>query len=275
MSKNCTVLVKIFFYDVIALLDSGPPRNCIRKSLVRRFRLPYSKVNGEVLYNATGDEIPVIGVAKLDIDVKGFKMPGTFNVIQNLAHELILGCDFMTSNKVKLDFDSNSVTFGDDLVEKLNYKIPEAHVRTIASVVIPPFTEAIVNARVDEHYKPQTSNIEPIHNLCAKRLALARCVVSPTSNRVVVRMLNFTASTVFFLKRTKIGIIEPIDLETKTEINTIGKTNNITSSESFTNKQSFLSPEEIVDDLGIKINKQLLSPSEYQKLIVCQKIETF
>ena len=126
-----------------------------------------------------------------------------------------------------------------------------------------------MKARVDEHYRPQTSIIEPVHNLFAKRLALARCVVSPTDDKVIVRMLNPTASTVFLKKRTKIGTIEPIDIETKTDINAINKTKNINDTEVFTNKQSFLSPEEIVNDLGIKINKQALSQADYQKLIVC------
>ena len=103
MSENCTILVKIYFYDAIALLDSGARKSVIRESLVRRFRLPHTNVQGEVLYSATGEEIPVTGVANLDIGVNGFKMPGTFNIVKNLTHELILGCDFMTSNKVKLD----------------------------------------------------------------------------------------------------------------------------------------------------------------------------
>ena len=236
MSENCTILVKIYFYDVVALLDSGARKSVIRESLVRRFRLPHTNVQGEVLYSATGEEIPVKGVANLDIGVNGFKMPGTFNIVKNLTHELILGCDFMTSNKVKHDFYSNSVTFEDDLVATLDYKIPEAHVRTIASVVIPPFTEAIVRARVDEYYRPQTSIIEPVHNLFAKRLALARCVVSPTNDKVIVRMLNPTASTVFLKKRTKIGTIEPIDIETKTDINAINNTKNTSDAEVFTNK---------------------------------------
>ena len=268
LNESCCIFVKVNFFDVNALLDSRARKSCLRESIVRRFRLPFTRVEDESLYSATGEEIPVIGIAHLNVDVKGFKMPGTFNVVKNLTHEMILGCDFLKSNQVKLDFEANLVMFGDNLVASPTYKISAAHVRVMTSMVIPPFTEAITIAKIDDHYKfQQTSIIEPVYNLCQKNLALARCVVSPINDKVIVRMLNSTASTVYLKRKTKIGIIEPIEVKSRTDINTVDNEPCGERGRANTKKpMSFLSPDEILNDLGIKINKDNLTAAEYKKM---------
>ena len=70
----------------------------------------------------------------------------------------------------------------------------------------------MIKVKIGDHYKWQTSIIEPVANLSNKRLAMARCIVSPKSNVVVCKLLNPTLESVYLRRCAKIGTTEPIDL---------------------------------------------------------------
>ena len=143
--------------------------------------------------------------------------------------------------------------------------------RTICSLVIPPLSESLVKVKIDDHYRWQTSIIEPIANLSSKRLALARCIVSPKSPTVLCKVLNPTLASVYLKKHSKIGTIEPVDVDSnnvhKQTVNVIETNTDKNGGSKNTSKTNFQSPEEILNELGIKIEKDSLSEGDYFKLV--------
>ena len=127
-------------------------------------------------------------------------MHGKFAIVKNLSYTVIIGMDLLSEHKAVIDVSNECVYFGDHLTATPLCDGPIAHVSTIKTIAVPPYSEALVVARIDSNYKLQTSVVEPIKELHHKRLALSRCVISPTGHQTNIRILNPTSATVY-LKR--------------------------------------------------------------------------
>ena len=180
---------------------------CVRRYRLRR--LPNS--SNRSFFGADGNPIVVRGETDIDIDVNGYRMQGRFKIVKNLTYTIIIGIDILTDHKAIIDVGGGCVYFGDHLTATPLCDGPIAHVSTVRTVVVPPFSEALVLAKIDNNYKLQTSLVEPVKELHQKRLALARCVIEPNEHRTNIRVLNPTSATVYLKKRTQIGTITPID----------------------------------------------------------------
>ena len=117
----------------------------------------------------------------------------------------------MQDHQVQMDYASNTVIFN-NLKSTQMCDEPKTTVETVCSVVISQVSEKVINVKIGDHYKWQTSIIEPGANLSNKRSAMARCIVSPKSNVVMCELLNPTLESVYLRRCSKIGTIEPIDL---------------------------------------------------------------
>ena len=84
----------------------------------------------------------------------------------------------------------------------------DTFVRNQVATVIPPLTEAIIKARIDNNYSMGTSIIEPLANLADRKLAMSRSIVSPKDTFTVCRVLNPTNSTIYVKKNLPLGRIE-------------------------------------------------------------------
>ena len=138
-----------------------------------------------------------------------------------------------------------------------------AHVSTIKTIAVPPYSEALVVARIDSNYKLQTSLVEPIKELHHKRLALSRCVILPTCHQTNIRILFPTSATVYLKRKTQIGTIVPNDEQSidNAEEENVEKRNPVPT-------PTLASPEEILSDLGIEVDKAQMSEEDYTKLSI-------
>ena len=262
---------------MVGLLDSGAVNSCIREAVVQRFGFPRTNIPETNLYGANGEVIPVLGTSRLKVEVEGFRMGGEFKIIRNLSHQLILGEDFLSEHGFDMNFGSRVVTFGNELVAALKQEKPVIFVRTRDSVLIPPRSEVIINATVDRPYRRQTSTVEPVHTLGARKLALAHSVVNVNEkNGVPVKLLNPTSESIYLRRKTKVGIISPLDEklivsnQTSADLNTI-------NSETKTEPGKILSAEQVVEELGVTISKDDTTPTERSKLIrlIAQNADVF
>ena len=132
----------------------GGRRSCIKENIVRRLRLSFLKTENrlEELYGADGTPINIF--------------------------------DFLETNEAKINFSRKGV-FLNNLFAAEICDNSEASVETISSLIIPSLSEALIRTKISDHYKWQTSIIEPAVNLSNKRIAPARCIVSPKSAMVM------------------------------------------------------------------------------------------
>ena len=194
------------------MINIGASLSCCSEECVRRYRLrTLPSSNNRKLCGTNGKSITVTGETDIDIEVNGYHMHARFKIVKNLKHTVIIGIDMLTEHKAMIDAGRRCVYFGDFLVAAPLCDAPSARISTLKIMVVPPFSEVLVLARIDSNYKLQTSLVEPISELHHKRLALARCVVSPTDHTANVRVLNPTSATVYLKREVEIGSITPIE----------------------------------------------------------------
>ena len=220
------------------------------------------------LFGADGNPIQVKGEIDLDFEVEGYHMNARFKIVKRLVFDMIIGLDVLKEHGATIDMINGIVYFGDHLVATPFSSGIEDYITTTKTAVILPFSEAIIAAKIDNKYKLQTSIIERLPNLHLKRIALARCVVSPKNCLVNVRVLNPTSATVYLKRKTKIGTIEPCQVDFVNNVNT--DIDNESTKHQGVGKVSHTlsSPEDILSNLGIKVDREQLNEEDYQKMVI-------
>ena len=266
LDTNC-IYGKISNLSVKMLIDTGAAKSCMDVSTFKRLRLHFDTQDTEdleCLYSANGEPIPVKGIVTVDVNINGLKMPTTFQVLKGLTYPIILGIDFLKYNHAVIDTQNNVVSFHGLVGASFVRKRPDtlAYVRATRSFTIPPLTEAVIQASIDNHYKLQPSIVEPLERLSDKKVGMAEAVVSPSSYFVQCRMLNPTSSSVFFKQGFCLGTIEPIDIP-EHSLNVIDSHTPSPQTAKVTPSNLFQSPEHVLSELEIKIDKEKFSKSDY------------
>ena len=270
LNVNC-VNVKLNSLPIKSLIDTGARRSCITKSVADKLKIPIQTSSSDIdcLYGADGHPIPIFGTVLVDVVINGLRMPTTFQVMDKIIFPVILGIDFLTENHAVIDTSHGIVSFHDDLVATKfvkTVKNSSFFVRMTNSVTIPPMTEALIQVTIDSNYRLQTSIIEPLDELTNRKVALARCVVSPKTHEIYCRFLNPATSGVFLKKGYRIATIEPIEINPKNVINTIETTSTKNTTNAKQNYTTQKTADEILDEIGIKLDKTKLSHNEYHVL---------
>ena len=238
----------------------------------QRLKLKIQPLDGndcDCLFGANGDPIEILGTVSVDVNINGLKMPTTFQILKNLSHSIILGIEFLEQNKAVIDTHRGIVTFHDITGTPFIRRRPDntAFVRAARSITIPPLTEAIVDVTIDRHYSlKHPSIIEPVERLIDKKVMLAKCIVTPKSHVLQCRMLNPTSASVFFKRNYIFGTIEPLGDQCH-DINVIDSQQSPGSSQIHSEKTKITSPEEILKELHLEIDKTKFSKSDYIKLV--------
>ena len=221
----------------------------------------------ECLYGADGKPIKILGTALIDMKINELRVTVLFQVMTNLSHKIILGVDFLKETKAEINIDQGVISFYDSLVA-LSFIKPKGNdnqpVKLKQSIVIPPESEAMVLAKIkDFKGRNKDAIIEPLDDLYKKKIVMARCVVRPTRDTVMCRLLNPTNASVFLVKGTQIGTIESVEIN-----NEKGANLNVLGTEETNKKQSARNKtaDEILGELGIEIDRTNLKHEDYVTL---------
>ena len=243
-----------------ALIDTGAKRNCINHKLMRRLRLPLGINQGKCLYGANNNRIPVLATMDIDITINGLKLTSTFDVIDNLSYDVILGMDIMTKNNAVIDLAEGIVSFQNDLVVATiqnNGNKPIARIKNLYSITIKPNSRAFIPCRIDKRYRWQISMIESLDNLCTKNLAMARAVVNPKSCNIMCEVMNPSGRPIFLKKGYPIGRIEPVVVNEGKDDNA-----NIETEQRSTQQQAPRASEEILKEMGVTLQEDQMTAEE-------------
>ncbi len=210
-----TIQIFVNSRRTIALLDTGAFKSCISGKMADKLGLvpDKSKLTLSALQSAGGECLTITGIVQLSIKINGLVIPFDFQVIPTLSVNLILGIDFLTTTKAKIDLSTSTVTFYDDLVmSPLTTKVKNnpSIVTLSESIVIPPQCEAIIPVDIAACYALQPSIIEPITHFKCRRVILAKCAVEPREHRTMCRVLNANNSAVVLKKGSPVAKISPI-----------------------------------------------------------------
>jgi len=171
------------------------------------------------MFTADGRPMPMRGTIQLTINIQEFQIPVSFCVFSQLQFDVILGMQFLKETKANIDLESQVLTLYGDLVGANLLDNNQTLVRTTDAFLIPPKSECLVPVIVPPEFGPGLAIIEPSVKLHKLQLALARTIVSPLNNRTVCKIMNPTNVARFLRRRTPLGIIQNLSIDSVTVIN--------------------------------------------------------
>jgi len=270
LEHNNFIALKIGYLGVRALIDTGAYYSCVSLQLIKRLKL-YSKIilasRHKRLFTADGSSMHVFGTIQLTLDIQDFQIPITFCVLSRLQFDIILRVDFLRQTKANIDVESQILTLYDDLVGTNLLSDSDTILRTSEAVLIPARSEALIPVNIPCQFGSGLAIIEPSVNLHRLQLALAKSIVTPSHNRTVCKVMNPTNVARFLKRRTPLGVIQKLFLDSVTVIGDDILSPSVKKDCEMDSSIPLVKQLELITEKGITLQQGSLTPDEFQKLV--------
>ena len=149
LPKN-EIRVQIQHKSISALIDTGAIRSLISDKMARNLHLeilPLQPGDNRRLVTANGSLMKVIGRTSVELKINGLTITYDFLILPNITQDLILGIDFLTDNKAKINFVDKTISFLDDWTGTVileHYRSATNMVCLIQQCILPPHSETII-----------------------------------------------------------------------------------------------------------------------------------
>ena len=193
-----------------ALCDTGATISCANKAFIEKVLNVETNITPSHIHTVVGvggEQHSVSGKIDLDICFNGVTVTYSFHVIENLHHSLILGIDFMTDFRVKIDMGNKTMSILDTQVCTISTNVGYARISN--PVTIPPLSEANINIKISR-CSNQEVLVEPVAWLQKHNVQGAKCVVTVRKGKAIMRILNPSDKPVHLSGNKVIGIVTPL-----------------------------------------------------------------
>lgn len=155
IEKN-TVQISIKKTKTFARIDTGASISCISQSFLSKTEFCQSKLllspDFMFIKGVSGQKLKVLGKIVLPISFSGHVFQFPVHVIQSLHHSLILGVDFMQTNKVVINFATNTLCIDNDSASPIicSVETNAGYARASKSYIVPSNSETVLEKLVEE-----------------------------------------------------------------------------------------------------------------------------
>jgi len=141
------VVVKILYRSVRSLIDTGSA-STMSERLARDLRLPVSSTHRgdyKCLFTANGSQLHIVGKCDVRMNFSGLIIPHSVIIVRDLQENLILGADFLSQNKVIIDYSQKIVSIAGDLVRLPLQSATDGNLTVITTrtVCLQPMSETL------------------------------------------------------------------------------------------------------------------------------------
>jgi hypothetical protein len=192
--------------DIEVTIDSGANINCIRPDLI-----DLRSINISSKYQLAGpDKTPLklLGTTNIELKIGDHTFQIPVCVIENLCSTIILGNEFLSANKAKIDYIKKTITLNKHIkTEILNNRFPQT-IKSISNIE-KPITESLNIIKSDINILNTTPNYSIAHCISADLLHNTEL-----SNKITQKYGNMS----FILENTELipGEVTTIDTELRT-----------------------------------------------------------
>jgi len=192
MQKN-TVNVNIRGKKTKALVDSGADISCISTIFLEKAFYANAKLDKSPILFVKGvgqKQLRVLGKLKIPISFNDANILTYVHVVESLPHSLILGHDFLTTNKVSLDFNTNTMCLNEDSSKMYPLVTSAGMVRADNPVVVPANHEMNISVKISRRKTGEIVLVEPIKSQF--EVVSAKCIVQIQKGKSIIRVINPT-----------------------------------------------------------------------------------
>ena len=207
---------------ILGLIDSGAAKSLISEELFNT--LPKHAIvsvccPNTKLYGVTGHPLEIVKLAVIKFQIGRKIRCHTFHVIRQFSHKLILGIDFLTSHKVRANFDNNTIIIGNEVVFLTNsmgqFGNSASVVKTSQKAVIKPMTVTLVKLASRNGIKGNNI-ITPLLNsklFWGENGLSTTCVMVKNEKQLFLPVYNETSRQFTLGRGQVVGLINEIDEE--------------------------------------------------------------
>ena len=163
------------------------------------------------LFSADKSPMEVKATIEIDVKVGGVTFPFVFLVIERLGFDAIFGLDLLEETEAAVRVKDGVLELFDGLTS-VPMSVTGSHilVSTIATVNIPPFSEAIIPTRPNRQPYARDYMMEAEFVAPKASLMVARVLVDGSKRQLLCRVLNPTNRMVKLRAGTIIGKLSPV-----------------------------------------------------------------
>jgi len=228
--------VHVFNKAIFALWDTGSAVTVFSDRILQQ--LPREKIKEcsareKQMYDlrtANGSTLSVSHVQTLPIRTADRTWPQKCIFVSNLGHDAILGVDFMRTCHASIDFDQAHVSLeGGRRLPFLDAQSKRPYVHALSTthtVTIPPLSSKLVKTCFDSRVSQDASMANTYHVTplmagqdTSNDLVVPASVVTATSKRIPVMMINTSFFPLDITKGTRVALAESIRSEQIADIN--------------------------------------------------------
>lgn len=161
----------------------------------------------------SGQKLKVLGKIVLPISFSGHVFQFPVHVIQSLHHSLILGVDFMQTNKVVINFATNTLCIDNDSASPIicSVETNAGYARASKSYIVPSNSETVLEIKVSRRKTDDLVLLEPAQNLASLKLAAAKSLVKIKNLRGYLKVLNPTEKDIKIPYNQLLAVVSEVD----------------------------------------------------------------
>ena len=217
-----SIIVDINNKRINSLVDTGAAISVINgklfESLNNSKKLKIEQSHLKNAQGAGGTLLELLGISWIPLKVGKTEICHAFYVSYDIKYDLILGVDFLNTNKAVVSFEENVLYIRNEKVKfcdqyNLSQSIPVISKETVE---LPPLAQTMIQAKIldNESINPRKyiCIVEPENKLSSKKNILgAKALVSPKDETIPLIFVNLQEKPVTIYKNTKLGHITPIN----------------------------------------------------------------
>src|SRR5208282_2379633 len=204
------------------LVDSGAShcicsgefyRKLLKKKEGSAEKLVIRSENRELLA-ADNSRMPVSISFDAEIKINGLAIPITFDVVDALGYDCLVGVTFLKATEAVIDLRTNTRILYDGLVtaSMTRYSNLTCTVYTASNVIIPAYSECVFPVSTFRSTIRGEHIIEGSLELPSRTLLGARALVDATRKKLPCRVLNPSDKAITLRAHTPIGELSPVTL---------------------------------------------------------------
>jgi len=202
--------------ETAVLIDTGASANFISHNLIEKIIKANPQVRMEpnclTLKLADSHSISTRGTVELHVRIQTREALVQFNVVDNLAYPIILGCTFLRHERIILRFDNNLT---DDLNLNIIQQIEEKHNKVYLNqdITLPPFHQGCVECCIEPIIeKNYTYIMAPEESLLTQQgLLIAHSIIDINTQQTSTLIANITDETIHLKKFQQIAYLQKIE----------------------------------------------------------------
>ena len=255
-------------------MDSGAVQSCISDKCAKKLKLKILPVNDDVnLVTADKSKIIILGCVDVTLSLQGLLIPQCLYVLQDLAHDILLGNDFMRETQAIISYSDRSLSLFDGIVKApLTFKNGKQFLATLAKdITIPPLTEVVTKIRIPRKYCHTTCLIETFEPLKNKRVLVAGAIIKPKNEYSICRICNISQQPRTLRKHRPIACISELNLNdpiNRAMLSLDEPNSNVQSTKNDADVQmSYEEKKAKLEELGINLCNDNLTEDQLKQLV--------